>query len=240
MNLRIFSYDVVSSTQDVARLLAERDIQSGIVLSQSQTKGRGRFSRLWHSEKGGLYCTIFIPISSESAHMLPFIASLAVRNTLAAKTKSIVQLKWPNDVLLNGKKVAGILTEVQHGNKPRALIGIGINVNQKSMPKPLAKQSTSLFIHTHKKSNIPLLLNQLKKNFISIYSAAIENGFSTIIADWKKHAHMLNKRASINTIRGVVNGKALDIDANGNLIIQKRNGKKMKILEGDVTLISRT
>ncbi len=141
--------DEVASTQDVAsELLKQSDGEvPGVIFAYHQTRGRGRFKREWHSEEG-MSLTMSLVFRSYSRHPRPWLIGMAVAIAVADATGS--QVRWPNDIHLNGKKLGGILTEVisseRFGKVP--VIGVGINLNQTEFPNDLALKATSIYIET--------------------------------------------------------------------------------------------
>ena len=228
---KFYFYDRVDSTNAKARELAESGKFNSVAAALSQTKGRGRFNRKWDSGLGGLYMTIVLEEKPEIVKYLTFIAALSVRK--AIKNLGIdPRLKWPNDVLVDGRKICGILTETYSGKENFALIGIGLNVNQKAFSASKRNRPTSIFIETGRKYDIKELSRSIARNF-NKYHGKMDYG--KIVEEWKSYSDTLGKKVNVKTLGKAYSGKAADNDC--NLIIKMENGKTMKIVEGDVFTI---
>ncbi|BCN29700.1 biotin--[acetyl-CoA-carboxylase] ligase [Anaeromicropila herbilytica] len=173
-------YDEVDSTNLVAKKIAEEEESDGLlVVSESQTKGKGRRGREWSSDKG---CDIFMSlilkpkINPMNASMLTILAALAVSKSIAKIVEKDTYIKWPNDIILNNKKVCGVLTEmsteIDYIN--HVVIGIGINVNRTSFPNELASMATSLYVETEQKVQRAELIASVVKEFEEMYLVFLE------------------------------------------------------------------
>src|SRR3989338_6854575 len=143
-------FDILSSTNDRAMEFAKEGKDNLVVVAGRQEKGRGRFGREWSSQEGGLYMTIVLKEKNlEKIKYLTFIAAVSVAKVICRIAGLDAKVKWPNDVLINHKKACGILTETISGNENYALVGIGLNVNQKKFPKSIMRNSTSLTMESN-------------------------------------------------------------------------------------------
>ena len=173
MHFRILHYDTLDSTNNLAISFARENAREGtVVASEYQTHGRGRFKRRWRSPrgKGLLFSIILRPnLKSSSASILTHVAAQSVADVLKNNFKLPAKLKKPNDVLVNGKKIAGILTEssAYHHRLEYVVIGIGLNINTQS--KELLKMATSLYIETKRKIQKEEVLKAILKTFKARY-----------------------------------------------------------------------
>jgi len=233
----IHQFKVLSSTNYKAKQFIEKGFFNFIIVADKQTKGRGRFGREWVSKSGGLYMTIALKENNvDMVQFLTFIAAISVAKTITKITGLKAELKWPNDVLVDNKKVCGILTETNLGKNSFVLIGIGVNVNQKEFKKSLNKIATSIFLEIKKKISINKFINVLMDIFEKQYYLYKNKKFNLIRKNWKDLSHTIDKKIKVKTLKGDFVGKAIDIDKNGNLIL-KKNGSRITITEGDIYYI---
>jgi len=233
-----YYFKTLTSTNDEAKHLAKKGLDKIIVVANKQTKGRGRFNREWISGLGGLYMTIALKEKSlDKARYLTLIAAVSVVKTIEKLTKLNALVKWPNDVMVNDKKICGILTEAISGKENYALVGIGINVNQQAFNKNISNKAVSLNIITHKNYNIKTIINEIIKQFNTLYPHYKTNNYKKIINIWKNCSHTLGKRVKVKAISGVYFGEAIDVDNDCNLILRLDNGKLKKIVEGDIFVV---
>jgi len=235
---RFYNFNTLSSTNDKAKELAKKGHSNLVVVAEKQEKGRGRFGRNWSSNFGGLYMTIILKVKNlDNVNYLTLIASLAVAKTIIKLSKLDAKVKWPNDVLINNKKICGILTETISGAENYALIGIGVNINQKKISKSIIKKSTSLKIETNKNYNIKKIIKITIKEFNKLFIQYKNNNYKKIISVWKEYSHTLGKNVKAKTLSGEYIGKAVDVDKECNLILKLNNGKIKKIIEGDIFIV---
>lgn len=232
---KFYNFKTVNSTNAKAKELAKKGISNLVVAAQKQTRGRGRFGRRWSSGLGGLYITISLKEKNlDKAKFLTFIASISVVKTIKKLAKINALIKWPNDILINNKKICGILTETISGKNNYALIGIGININQQTFNRNISNKSISLKIITNKNQNIKKIINEIVKEFNNLYQYYKHKNYGKIISVWKKHSHTLGKKVKIKTLSGTYIGKAVDIDEACNLILKLDDGGSKKVVEGDI------
>jgi BirA family biotin operon repressor/biotin-[acetyl-CoA-carboxylase] ligase len=235
LDFKFCYFGTLTSTNDKAKEFSKKGLSNIVVVADKQTKGRGRFNRTWSSGLGGLYMTIALRENDlDNVKYLTFIAAVSVAKTIRKISGLNAKVKWPNDVLLNDKKVCGILTETISGKENYALVGIGININQKIFSKNITKIATSLKIETNKNYNIKNISKTIIKNFDSLYNYYNKKNYNEIIHIWKKHSHTIGKKIKVKTLKGNYIGKAVDIDKDCSLISKLKNGKIKKIVEGDI------
>ena len=235
---KFYKFGTLISTNDKAKEFSKKGVSNIVIVAEKQTKGKGRFNRKWISGLGGLYMTIVLKEKDlEKVKYLTLRASIAVAKSIIKLTNLKAKVKWPNDVLVNDKKICGILTETISGKENYALVGIGLNVNQSAFPKSIKKNSTSLRIKTNKQHNINKILKIIIKNFNSLNKYYKNKNYDMIINIWKKYSHTLGKKVKVKTLSGVYIGEAVDIDKNCNLILKLNNGEFKKIVEGDIFVV---
>ena len=231
-------FDVLSSTNDKAKEFAKEGKSSLVVVAGRQENGRGRFGREWNSQAGGLYMTIVLKEKNlEKMKYLTFIAAVSVAKVISKIAALDAKVKWPNDVLVNHKKACGILTETISGNGNYALVGIGLNVNQKKFPKSVMRNSTSLNMESNKNYGIKKISKLIIDEFNNLYSYYEKRNYGKIIEVWKKYSHTLGKMVKAKTLTGTYTGKAVDVDNECSLILKLSNGALKKIVEGDIFVV---
>ena len=235
---KFYHFKTLNSTNDKAKEFCKKGKYNLVVTTEKQEKGRGRFGRKWVSELGGLYITLLLKEKNlDNVKYLTLIASVAVAKTINKITKLNALVKWPNDVLINDKKICGILTETVSGKNNYALVGIGLNVNNKKFSKSIVKKTTSLSLETNKNYNLNIILKTIINNFNSLYKYYNKKNYEKIINIWKEYSHTLGRKLKVNTLKKIYIGKAIDIDNNCNLILKLSNGKIKKIVEGDIFIV---
>jgi len=233
-----YNFDVLSSTNDKAREFAKEGKSSLVVVAERQGSGRGRFGRKWSSSPGGLYMTIVLKDKDMGTiKYLTFIAAVSVAKAICKIAGLDAKVKWPNDVLINHKKACGILTETISRNGNYALVGIGLNVNQKKFPKSIMRNSTSLTMESNKNYDIKKIIKLIIKEFNNLYSYHNKGNYGKIKDVWKKYSHTLGKTVKAKTLSGNYTGKAVDVDDDCSLILKLSNGDTKKIAEGDITVV---
>jgi len=229
----IHYFSEVNSTMDVARNMAKDDCPHfTVIIAESQTKGRGRLKRKWISEEGGLYFTIVLrpdmPITL--VHMVNFCASLSLAKILQNHFSLNAKVKWPNDVLVDDKKISGLLSEMEADDNGIYFVNIGIGINVNNDPALEEPNATSL-----KKL---LGKDVLRKTILSLFLDEFENSLNLsnvnkIMIQWKKYTMTLGKEVRIVTSRETTEGTAIDVDESGALILKLEDGSLKKIIYGD-------
>ena len=240
---RVYYFDSTDSTQNFAMEIASNDKENGtVIISKKQTMGRGRMKRKWKSPTGGIWMSIIIHPKFDVSYttLVPIATSLALCMAIEKILKIKPELKWPNDVTLKGKKVAGVLVDTSIISNEIENMVLGIGINFKIKPHELAskiKKTPNFYgVATLVKKNeraLPLVhqfLYELENVFQLINSRRIKK----IKSEWTKRSSTIGRNVSIITSEGNINGKAVKIDSDGALIISK--GKKAeRILVGDIT-----
>ncbi|HEU04420.1 MAG TPA: biotin--[acetyl-CoA-carboxylase] ligase [Nitrosopumilus sp.] len=241
---RAYYFDSIDSTQNFAIEIASNSKENGtVVISQKQTRGRGRLGRKWLSPAGGIWLSIvFHPKFDISISTLfPIAASVALSNAIEKVIRKKSEVKWPNDVTIKGKKVAGMLIDVSiESNKIENLVlGVGINfkVNASRLEKLLKNTDnfygvTSL-VENGKYQNPILFVKSFLYELEKIFELLEKGKSNTIIDDWTKKSSTIGKSVSVSTSDGKINGKAIKLDNDGALIV-KTNNQFQRVLAGDV------
>jgi len=240
---RVLYYEEVASTQDITRKLARQGAEEGtVVIAEKQTRGRGRRGRSWTSPDGGLYLSIILRPNLEPvrALQLPLVAGVAVARAIKKVTALQPRLKWPNDIIIAGKKVGGILTDTstKKGKIDHTVLGIGLNVNTPRSLFPQAIRETATSLAEEGGQNIsPLeLLQCLFSEFEALYVEFLACGFDRIREEWKAMSHTIGSRVKVASGEAEIEGEALDIDSEGFLLLRRGNGDVERVISGDVYL----
>jgi BirA family transcriptional regulator, biotin operon repressor / biotin---[acetyl-CoA-carboxylase] ligase len=241
---RLYHFFKVDSTNNVAMELGQQGEPHGaVVIAEEQTAGRGRAGRAWVSEKSaGIHATVLLrpPIAPAQAPLLTLVAGLAVREAVAEETALQPDIRWPNDLLLNGKKCCGILTEM-HAEPDRvhyAVVGMGVNVNQSKMPAELATVATSLRMETGRTHSRAALLVRLLRHLDRYYNQFIAEGTEPILKRFAEVSSFFEgKRVRITTANGSYDGATAGLEPNGCLRVRRDDGRIEAVISGDVTEI---
>lgn len=234
-----------TSTQTIAHELARNGAKDGtLVIAETQTLGKGRMSRPWESTKGkGIWMTIIIrpDILPHQAPQFTLVAAVSIVNAIKSLCNQFTPyIKWPNDILINGRKCTGILTEMiaEMDRVQSLLIGIGINVNQQlsDFPEELHPIATSLRLEESKPLNraelVGTILNHLE-NYCDLY---VKEGFAPIKKLWEEASGTIGKRIKATTLTEVIEGKAVGITESGVLEIQTDTGEIKNVYSADIEL----
>ncbi|MGF6948653.1 BirA family biotin operon repressor/biotin-[acetyl-CoA-carboxylase] ligase [Neobacillus sp. B4I6] len=232
----------VESTQKLAHHFASEDAPEGtVIIAEEQLSGRGRMARKWHSPKyTGIWMSMIIRpnIPLSNAPQLTLLAAVAIVQAIEEMTDLTPEIKWPNDILINGKKVTGILTELQAEADliHSIIIGIGINVNQKKEDFPLELQeiATSLFIEDGETVSRAELIRSIFKHFEKLYTLYLEQGFIPIKLLWEGYAGSIGKYIKARTLTNTIEGKALGITNDGVLQLEDLTGTIHHIYSADI------
>ncbi len=236
----IVSFETIDSSNTYAKTLSDADAKNGmIIIAEEQTGGRGRFDRKWESQKER-NLTFSILLKPESAvdkiGLLPLLTASAVAKAIEVVTSLEVECKWPNDILINGKKTCGILIESTSTHKiNRIIVGIGLNVNQELFPAGIRLTATSLKNELGKTIDRIYLLVEILKRSEDMYFKFIQNETDEYLKDWMSRCKMFGKEISVSYFEKQINGKALRIDSDGSLIL-KSEENEIKLFSGDVTI----
>ncbi|MDP2652548.1 MAG: biotin--[acetyl-CoA-carboxylase] ligase [Candidatus Omnitrophota bacterium] len=241
MGRHVHSHDAVSSTMDEAFRLGLQGAEEGtVVIAESQTKGRGRLGRSWVSPKGkGLYFSVILRprLNPMDVPKLTLLCAVALREAVAASTGVQAAIKWPNDLLVNGRKLAGILTELnaEVERVKFVVVGFGINVNTSAAHLP--PHSTSVTLESGQSAARVAVLQEVLRRLERWYFQASSEGFEAVLNKWKELSATIGRRVRISDSGGTVEGEALDLASDGGLVIRSDAGTLIKKMSGDVVQI---
>ena len=233
-------FDEIDSTNEEAR----RRVASGSfadcwIAARSQTAGRGRLGRDWKSPVGNLFTTALFHFAGKiaDATKIPFISGLAVIDAICGfKPDAPIELKWPNDVRLDGAKLCGILVEAGQLDAG-CWVACGIGINVQSVPEGAGQSATSILDVTGLSAiTADMVLDALRKSFAERLSQ-LGQGFEPVRQDWLKVAEGLNKPISVRTGEEAVSGIFEDLGSHGEILLRLPNGSLRTITAGDVELI---
>lgn len=234
-------FQEIDSTNNFAKTLDGSAPDGTVIVAEKQTGGKGRLGRVWSSLKGGLYFTLFLTpkIDPMKASKLTQVAAAALVKVLRDKNIN-AEIKWPNDIYLNGKKLTGILTEMKCEIDciNYILIGIGINVNIDSSEfnDEVKENATSLFIEKGLKFNRTEILTSFLNIFENLYVDVIENDdFSDVVSLCRKYSMLIDKQAYWINGKNKVKVTCLGLNDNGELVVKTENGEEKSILSGEIT-----
>jgi len=241
----IHRYVSTDSTNTRAKELAVAGAAEGVlVIAEEQTQGRGRLGRPWFSPGGENICASLIlrpSMPPEAASRMVILTAVAAAEALIATTGLTATVKWPNDILVGGRKIGGLLLEmdVEMDAIDYMVIGLGINVNSAAerFPKEIREKTTSVLIETGKPFSRIILLCRFLELLEHEYNVFRDSGFEPIITHWKALTDMLGKQVSIQTINGRHKGVIADMDHDGFLILRDEQGCEMRLFSGDITLM---
>lgn len=226
----------VESTQPIAfAIAADGAPDRSVVIADSQAAGRGRRGRAWHDEPGAsLLVSIILRPRLEPARLptLSLTAAIALAEALEGATGLAPRLKWPNDVLVNGRKIAGILLESRLGatSPPVVALGIGVNLTQRAFPPELAERATSVRLAGGRDVDRDTLLSALLARLDHWRERLETDGFAPVRACWCGLADTLGRTVSVDGVDGV----AVDLDEDGALLVEDQHGVRRRVVAGDV------
>jgi len=244
---KIYYFERVSSTMDVAMQLGNQNVPEGtLVVAESQTKGRGRLGRSWTSPKyKGIYLSLILKpdILPACAPVLTLMAAVSICEGISRISGIEPQIKWPNDILIHNKKVGGILTELEAELDAISfvIIGIGLNVNNESNELP--REATSL---KEAKKNLSArqeninrieLLKEILRKIEDNYLILLKKSSSPILEKWRSYNITLGRRVEVVCHRQHFGGEAMDIDTDGGLLVRRDSGIIEKFMAGDIVHI---
>ena len=243
-NLKFFQE--TDSTNQVLKKMAAQDAPEGtVVISDMQSAGRGRRGKAWSSSPNlGIWMSILLRpnLHPNSVQTLTLAASVAVMRALEPFRIEGIGIKWPNDILINGKKVCGILTELsaEAEKVDWVIIGIGLNVNhsESDFPDDISSVATSLVLNVDKKTlpDRSVIAADIIDEMEKVYRRFIEKGSAWVVREWKKYNITLGKRIKIISQQGETNAEAVDITEEGRLIVRDENGKEFELYSGEISI----
>ena len=235
----------VSTNADAFRLAEDGAIEGTVVIAESQTGGKGRRGRFWVSPGGAnLYCSIVLRphIMPHEAPQLTFLSAVATARAIERTTKLTPEIKWPNDLLVSGKKVAGLLNEMsaETDGINFVILGIGVNLNMTSdqFPNDLRHPATSVLIESgvqvDRSRFTSTMLNELDK----LYADFLEHGFGPVRKEWQQRCNANGRQVLVNDSgTECTGGLFIGIDSDGAMLLRSDDGAQHRIACGDVRVI---
>lgn len=231
----------IGSTNEEGKRQAAMGCENGLlILCDNQTAGKGRLGRSWIGEKNaGIYMSIVIypDIMPTDIPQITLVTGIAVMRALNAVTELNMKIKWPNDIIVNGKKLVGILSEMSAEMEKvnYVVIGVGINVNMKNFEGELKEKATSIYIETGKKFKRSDIINRFVKEFKICYNKFCENGFAPFVNEYNENCANLGKE--VKTVGGRISaeGIAKGVNEKGELLIETDRGLSA-IMAGEVSI----
>lgn len=246
MGREVYYFDETSSTNIDAKRFAEEGAPHGaVVVADMQKSGRGRRGKTWESPSGSaIYMTILLKpdFPPEKAPMLTLVMALSVADAITEMTGLESGIKWPNDIVVNGKKVCGILTEmnVEPDFIQYVVIGVGINVNNGSaeeFPEEIRQTATSLKIESGVQVSRAALVSHVLAQFEKNYDTFVRTlDFSVLMNDYDKHLLNLNREVKVLDPKGEYTGIARGINRTGELIVETGDGRLVEVYAGEVSV----
>jgi len=241
-DIRVF--EQTTSTNEVIEKLARDGVKEGVVVfAESQTKGRGRLGRKWISpERKGLWFSILLRpnLRPQEATQLTVASATALRRAIQSETGLNPEIKWPNDILIGGKKVAGILTELtaELDKVRHVILGIGVNVNLSAseFPPELRKLATSLKIESGKTISRPELATVILRSLDDDYGRICGGSFAEVANEWEAHCKTIGRNVTVQIGGRSLRGRAESLSDDGALLLRTEHGHLEHVIGGDVTL----
>ena len=237
----VHHFDTLNSTNDLAKELAVQGAPEGtLVVAETQTGGRGRLGREWDSPPGvGLYVSLVLrpmlpPMELPQITLTTAVAVVRAVRRVAGLAPGI---KWPNDLLINGKKLGGILTEMEtESDRIRhVVVGLGLNVNHSGFPPELTATATSLTLTAGRAFSRVHLLRAWLEAFEALYDRFLNQGFPEILEEWKDYTVTLGKAVTVRQGPREISGQATDVAPDGALLLKTASGEMVRVTSGEIT-----
>ena len=245
MGQKIVSYEETDSTNDVATQLATQGMPEGtVVFAESQSKGRGRLGRSWVSPKGKsiLMSVIFRPkLLPSQASQVTLMSAVAVAKMIEKETGLAPQIKWPNDILIEGKKMAGILTEMQSETDQVRFLIVGIGVNITVPAESLPENATSIHLETaysvQRTAFRIQLAQELLRQLEAGYDLLHDGKWEAIQQEWQHRSFLTGKHVNVRCMERQIEGTVTGLDPDGSLLVRLDHGLTERIVAGDVVVV---
>jgi BirA family biotin operon repressor/biotin-[acetyl-CoA-carboxylase] ligase len=236
----IHYFDSLPSTNDLAKELGSKNAPEGsLVVAESQTRGRGRLGREWDSPPGvGLYVSLLLrpPLPPTEMPQITLAAAVAVVRALRRATGVAPGIKWPNDLLVDGKKLGGILTEMEtESDRIRHLVvGLGLNVNNREFPPPLDLTATSLALAAGASFCRREILRAWLEEFEALYDLFLNRDFGVILDEWRGYNVTLGQMVTVRQGPREISGLALEVAGDGALLLRQETGEVIRVTSGEI------
>lgn len=237
----IYIFNEVMSTNTIAKFLSMNGVGNGaVVISEKQTKARGRSGKNWESPLGGVWLSIILNpnVNHSKIPLITLATGVAVENTLKRIGVKNAEIKWPNDILIHGKKVCGILTEAitSFNTIESFIIGVGIdaNISIENFPEELRENMTTLNDEIGEKVDENLLIKLFLEEFEKISEQFINEEYETILKEWRKNSYTIGKIVEVHEpFSKPYDGYVLGISRDGSLVVEKIDGTLEKVISGE-------
>lgn len=237
----IYIFNEVMSTNTIAKFLSMTGVGNGaVVISEKQTKARGRSGKNWESPLGGVWLSIILNpnVNHSKIPLITLATGVAVENTLKRIGVKNAEIKWPNDILIHGKKVCGILTEAitSFNTIESVIIGVGIdaNISIENFPEELRENMTTLNDEIGEKVDENLLIKLFLEEFEKISEQFINEEYETILKEWRKNSYTIGKIVEVHEpFSKPYDGYVLGISRDGSLVVEKIDGTLEKVISGE-------
>ncbi len=223
---KLYYFDSLESTNEYAKTLIKDAPEGAVILVDQQTGGRGRFGKQWYSPEGGIWMSVILRPPDPS--LISIIAGIAVCRALHMNGV-LPGIKWPNDIVLNGKKIGGTLTEIIDKT---VILGIGVNLNIREFPDELEAIASSVFLETKKHLEKKMVFDTLCKQLDDCYIMLKQNKVTDLLTEWRHYTILLGQQVVIEMPDKELSGKVLDISRDGALIVMRSDGKIMRVVAG--------
>jgi len=236
----IHHFETLPSTNDLAKELGAGQAPEGtLVVAEGQSRGRGRLGREWSSPPGaGLYVSVLLrpPLPPADMPQITLTAAVAVVRALKRATGVAAGIKWPNDLILAGKKLGGILTEMEtESDQIRHLVvGLGLNVNNGQFPAELKDLATSLVLVTGRTYSRLKILKAWLEELESLYQLFLAREFAKILEEWKEYTVTLGQAVRVRQGPVEISGQALEVAPDGALLVETRAGEIVRVTSGEI------
>lgn len=237
----IYIFNEVMSTNTIAKFLSMNGVGNGaVVISEKQTKARGRSGKNWESPLGGVWLSIILNpnVNHSKIPLITLATGVAVEDTLKRIGVKNAEIKWPNDILIHGKKVCGILTEAitSFNTIESVIIGVGIdaNISIENFPEELQENMTTLNDEIGEKVDENLLIKLFLEEFEKISEQFINEEYETILKEWRKNSYTIGKIVEVHEpFSKPYDGYVLGISRDGSLVVEKIDGTLEKVISGE-------
>jgi len=242
MGKTIHHFHTLDSTNSKAYQLALDGAEEGeVVISESQEKGRGRLGRQWFSPPFlNLYLSVILrpKIPPHQASLITLVAAVATADAIQKFSGLLPLIKWPNDILLRDRKIAGLLNEI-HSEMDRihfVILGIGVNLNldERMFSKEVRAGATSLKIEMGQTISRKAFLQSLLLELEKWYTIFMKEGSAVILEAWRDRAHIKGRWVKVTSFGRALTGVAVDIDSDGALILETEDGERIRVVAGDI------
>ena len=240
----IYHLEIAESTNDMAKVLGSQGAAEGtLIVAETQTAGRGRLGRSWLSPPGlGIYVSLLLrpPLPPNELPQITLSTAVSVVRALTRAVGVTPGIKWPNDLILKGKKLGGILTEMEtESDQIRYLVvGMGLNVNNPDFSPELGGRATSLLKEEGRSFPRLTILKAWLEEFEALYLQFLARGFPEILEEWKQHSVTLGKYVAVRQGPRQIEGLAREVAADGALVLETTRGEEIRVTSGEITLES--